>query len=562
MIDRRTFLALASLLGAGPAAVARAVEASGEEDFLVRLAAAAEGLLDLPMTAEERRLMADGLGEQLAAYRELRQVPIPDPVSPALTFDPRPGGDWRPGPTRSPAARPTAEALRPPATADGWAFRSAAELGRSVARREVSSLELTRLYLERLERHDPKLLCVITLLAERALAEAEAADRALARGESRGPLHGVPWGAKDLLATRGSPTTWGAAPYRNQSFDQDASVVTRLGEAGAPLLAKLTLGELAWGDLWFGGKTRNPWNLEEGSSGSSAGSASAVAAGLVGFALGSETWGSIVSPCDRCGVSGLRPTFGRISRHGAMALSWSMDKLGPIARTVEDLALVFAATYGPDDRDPWSLDGPGFSWPVRLEPRRLRVGVLAADFERKSEDDADAERQALEKAALAAVAGLGVDLIPVELPRIPVEPLSIILSAEAAAAFDELTRSGRDDLLSRQGTASWQNVFRHSRFIPAVEYLQANRVRRLLIAEMARLFERVDAYLAPPFAGPNLLLTNLSGHPQAVVPCGFRENGTPVSITFVGNLFAEADLLALARAYQEATGHHLRHPAL
>ncbi len=562
MIDRRTFLALASLVGAGPSVVARAAEASGEEDFLVRLAAAAEGLLDLPMTAEERRLMADGLDEQLTAYRALHKVSIRSPVTPALTFDPRPGPGWRPAPTRCPIARPSQAASPPPATVDGWAFRSAAELGRAVARREVSSVELTRLYLERLERHDPRLFCVVSLLAERALAEAEAADRALARGESRGPLHGVPWGAKDLLATRGSRTTWGAALYREQRFDEDATVVSRLGAAGAPLLAKLSLGELAWGDLWFGGETRNPWNLEEGSSGSSAGSASAVAAGLVGFALGSETWGSIVSPCDRCGASGLRPTFGRLSRHGAMALSWSMDKLGPIARTVEDLALVFAATHGPDDQDPCAIAGGPFPWPVAFEPRRLRVGVLAADFERKPEDAAAAERLALEQAAVAAVSALGVELIPIELPRVPVEPLSIILSAEAAAAFDELTRSGRVDLLTRQGAASWQNVFRHSRFIPAVEYLQANRVRSLLIAEMAKLFEHVDAYLAPPFAGLNLLLTNLSGHPQVVVPCGFRANGTPASITFVGNLFAEADLLALAQAYQESTGHHLKHPAL
>jgi Asp-tRNA(Asn)/Glu-tRNA(Gln) amidotransferase A subunit family amidase len=374
----------------------------------------------------------------------------------------------------------------------------------------------------------------------------------------------VPWGAKDLFAVAGHPTTWGAEPYREQRFDRDAAVVERLDAAGAVLVAKTTLGALAWGDVWFGGRTRNPWNPVQGSSGSSAGSAAATAAGLVGFALGTETWGSIVSPSTRVGASGLRPTFGRVPRTGAMALSWTMDKVGPICRTVEDCALVFAAIHGPDGADRTVVDAP-FEWDPDLDPRRLRVGFTPALFEEKrgEGEDEDAEWRGLDLAVLDVLRGLGIELVPISLPDdLPVDALSFLLSAEAAAAFDELTRSGRDDLLVRQVEQAWPNVFRQARLIPAVEYIQANRVRSLLMERWGRMMADLDAYVVPSFGGSNLLATNLTGHPAVVVPDGFRADGTPTSITFQGRLFGEAPLLALAHAYQRATDFHQRHPDL
>ena len=444
------------------------------------------------------------------------------------------------------------------------------ELSAALAARKLSSVELTRLYLDRLERWNPLLECVVTLTPERALAAAERADREIAAGDWRGPLHGVPWGAKDLLAARGYPTTWGARPYQEQVIDEDATAVARLEAAGAVLVAKLTLGALAWGDVWFGGTTRSPWNPAEGSSGSSAGSASAVAAGLVGFALGSETWGSIVSPATRCGATGLRPTFGRVSRHGAMALAWSMDKLGPLARSVDDCALVFSAIHGPDGLDPTVVDRP-FAWDPGLDPRRLRVGYAKALFEDEPDQgEADPaaiarakEQRAHDLATLDVLRGLGIEPVPFELPSsLPVPHLAFILAAEAATAFDVLTRSDRDDLLVRQIERAWPNVFRQARLIPAVEYLQANRVRTLLLRAMEEALGGLDAYVCPSFGGDNLLLTNLTGHPCVVVPNGFRADGAPTSITFCGRLHREAELLALARAYQEATDWHRRRPDL
>ena len=328
------------------------------------------------------------------------------------------------------------------------------------------------------------------------------------------------------------------------------------------LVAKLTLGALAWGDVWFGGKTRNPWQLGQGSSGSSAGSASATAAGLVGFAIGTETWGSIVSPCSRVGATGLRPTFGRVSRAGAMALSWTLDKIGPICRGVEDCALVFAAIHGPDGEDPTVIDAP-FAWDPALDPTRLVVGWVRELFEGEPEDEDEAAWRERDLAALATLRGMGVRLVPMELPTdLPIDALSFVLSAEAAAAFDELTRTNRDDLLVRQIRNAWPNVFRQARTIPAVEYVQANRVRTLLMRRLAEAMAGLDAYVVPSFGGSNLLLTNLTGHPAVVVPHGFRDDGTPTSFTFQGERFGEAKLLALARAFQDATDFHLRHPDL
>ncbi|MEP0774640.1 MAG: amidase, partial [Acidobacteriota bacterium] len=441
------------------------------------------------------------------------------------------------------------------------AFLSVGELSALLRTRQVRAQELAELYLDRLRRLDEKLQCVVTLTPERALEQARRADRELAAGRWRGPLHGIPWGAKDLLAVRGYPTTWGAGPYRSQVLDEDATVVRRLDAAGAVLVAKLTLGELAMGDVWFGGTTKNPWKLEQGSSGSSAGSAAAVAAGLVGFAIGSETRGSILSPCTRCGATGLRPTFGAVPRTGAMALSWSMDKLGPIARTAQDCALIFDAIRGPDGADDTVVAAP-FSWDPEADVRRLKVGYLASLFEREGGKDEDHEWRAHEREALEVLRRLGVELRPIELPDLPVDALSFILTAEAAAAFDELTRSGRDAELVRQDERAWPNIFRQARAIPAVEYIQANRVRRLAMQAMGRTLAGLDAYVSPTFGGANLPLTNLTGHPAVVLPVGFRADGTPTSITFCGNLFREDAALALAAAYQRATDHHRRRPPL
>jgi Asp-tRNA(Asn)/Glu-tRNA(Gln) amidotransferase A subunit family amidase len=417
------------------------------------------------------------------------------------------------------------------------------------------------MYLGRLRRLDPVLHAVITYTEERALEQAERADREIAAGRYRGPLHGIPWGAKDLLAVRGYPTTWGSPIFKEQVFDEDATVVERLEKAGAVLVAKLSLGELARGDVWFGGMTRNPWNLEQGSSGSSAGSAAATVAGGVAFGIGSETLGSIVSPSTRNGATGLRPTFGRVSRHGAMTLCWSLDKLGPLARSAEDCALVFEAIHGPDGKDATVVDRP-FVWNPGLDVKKLRVGYARSLFEQKPAEGQE-EWHDLDLAALEALRGLGVELRPIELPKeLPIDALRVILTAEAAAAFDELTRSGQDDRMVQQTENAWPNSFRQGQTVPAVAYIQANRVRTLLMREMDRLFADLDACVVPTFAGSGILLTNLTGHPAVVVPDGFRKDGTPTSLTFLGRLYGEAEALALARAFQEATGFHLRHPEL
>jgi Asp-tRNA(Asn)/Glu-tRNA(Gln) amidotransferase A subunit family amidase len=358
---------------------------------------------------------------------------------------------------------------------------------------------------------------------------------------------------------RGYPTTWGATPLKEQRFDEDATVVKRLDQAGAVLVAKLSMGALANGDVWFGGKTRNPWKPAEGSRGSSAGSASAVAAGLVGFAIGTETRGSILSPCTRCGATGLRPTFGLVSRHGAMALSWSMDKIGPICRTVEDCALVFDAIHGPDGRDETVIDMP-FSWDADRDPRDLRVGYLRSAFKEAPGTDQN-EWYEFNLATLEAVRSMGIELVPIELPEVPIGALGFILRVEAAAAFDEMTRANVDDTLVRQDPSAWPNRLRTARAVPAVEYIQANRVRRIAMREMARILEGIDVYLSPT-RGNNLRITNLTGHPAVVVPNGYRADGTPTSVTFCGNLFRDSEALLLARAYQGETGFHLQHPRL
>jgi len=514
--------------------------------------AAAARLIGLEFTPDERTLMLGELERHRAEYAALRGVALPNAVPPRAIFEAPRTACTPDSPPADAAPAGRAPGVERPADLEQLAYASVAELGELIRTRTISVTELTRMFLDRLARHDAELAAVVTLTEQRALAQAAELDRELAAGRYRGPLHGIPYGAKDLFAVEGYPTTWGATPYRDQTIAATASVVSRLDEAGAVLIAKLSLGALALGDVWFGGQTHNPWNLEQGSSGSSAGSAASVAAGLVPFALGSETLGSIVSPATRVGVTGLRPTFGRVSRHGVMSLAWSMDKVGILCRDAETCATVFGAIAGCDGLDPSVVDAP-FEYPPELGAQRLRVGYAPAELA--------APRPGREQslATLAVLEQLGAELVPLELPALPIDSLTIVLFAEAAAAFDELTRSGADDLLVRQTGNAWPNIFRAARLIPAVEYIQANRVRTLLAEAMAERFAGVDVYVAASL-GPSLTLTNLTGHPAVVVPNGFIDEHTPTSITFIGKPFDEATPLALAARYQAATSHHRRRP--
>ncbi|MGH9804560.1 MAG: amidase [Candidatus Acidiferrales bacterium] len=569
---RRQVLKTLAAMGVASAVFARALEALAAEKLQVteEMIRQAEWIAGVTYTDDDRKLMLKDLSDAQGDYERLRGVTLTNSIPPALWFQPAPGAN--PPPAARGRVEPSgwASAQRP-TSEEGLAFATVGELAALLVSRQISSVELTRLYLGRLRRYDPLLRCVITLTEELALAQAARADAEIARGRYRGALHGIPWGAKDLLAVPGYRTTWGSVPYKEQKLAEKATVATRLEEAGAVLVAKLSLGELAWGDVWFDATTKNPWKTDQGSSGSSAGSSSATAAGLVGFAIGSETWGSIVSPCTRCGATGLRPTFGRVSRHGAMALAWSMDKLGPIGRSVEDCALVFGAIHGADGLDPSAVDRP-FSWPLGRDVRSLRVGYLVDLFEEdrgknaeKDEDKARArEWQEFDLRTLEVLRKLGINLVPIKLSdKIPVSALSLILTAEAATAFDELVRTRKTDQLVRQVEQAWPNVFRQGELIPAVEYIRANRIRTLAMRELETALGDVDAYVAPSFGGDHLLLTNLTGHPAVVVPNGFRtSDATPTSITFMGRLNRETEVLALAHAYQQATDFHLKRPPL
>lgn len=575
--DRRAFVEYFASAGLGSTLLPGVLwsRISEGEDITAQTVACAEEMAGLVFTEEERAMMVDGLKQQAQRIGALHKVVIPNDVAPAIIFNPLP-----PGVTPGGSARRLASARAPrmvrsrvstrarPENLDELAFLPVTELSEHIRTRKVSSTELTDMYLGRIRKYNPALQCVITVTEERARKQAREADREIARGKYRGPLHGIPWGAKDLLATKGYLTTWGAGPYKTQTIDADAEVVRRLDAAGAVLVAKLTLGELAQGDNWFGGITKNPWKLDQGSSGSSAGPASATAAGLVGFSIGSETLGSISSPATRCGVTGLRPTFGRVPRTGAMALSWTMDKLGPLCRSVEDCALVFNAIHGADGQDPTAVDAP-FSWNAMLKPDSLRVGYVKAAFDLPAVDPKDDKRnlhptKAFDDAALDVLRSIGVKLIPVELPDIPYDAMRIILTAEAAAAFDSLTRSNRDSELVQQGKNDWANTFRTARFIPAVDYVNANRLRTITIAKWHELMQTVDVIVTPTSASglTQLVATNLTGHPAIILPHGFRADGTPVSITFLGGLYEESKLLALANAYQHATSFHLKRPVL
>ena len=516
--------------------------------------AVAGKLIGLEFTHGERKMMVDGIKRNRSHYTDLRKIEINNSIPPALSFSPiLPGMKF--DKKRASFSLSKLPKIETPENIEDVAFYPVTALAQLIRTRQITSTQLTKMYLDRLKKYGPMLKCLVTLTEDLALKQAKKADEEIAAGRYRGPLHGIPWGAKDLLATKGYKTTWGAAPFKDQVIDEDATVVRRLEEAGAVLVAKLSMGALAMGDVWFDGTTKNPWNLEQGSSGSSAGPASATAAGLVGFTIGTETLGSIVSPCTRCRVTGLRPTFGRVSRYGAMALSWSMDKIGPIGRSVEDCAVVFNAIRGPDGKDMTVVDLP-FEWNPTQNLKDIRVGYLKTAFEE------DTVRAAQHEIVLKTLRSLSVDLIPMELPDFSVNALSHILSAEAAAAFDELTRSDRDDLLVRQDKRAWPNSFRTSRLIPAVEYIQANRARTLIMEKMAETMKNVDVFVTPSYGGNVLSLTNLTGHPCVVVPIGEDEKGNSVSISFIGNLFEEGKALFVAKVFQDATDFHLKHPKL
>ncbi len=573
-IDRRHVLKVLSAAGVGSAVFGRALctmvaGAPQVTDEMIRQAAWISGTA---LTDDQRKLMLEGINQTEADYAKLRAIALSNAVPPAFTFEPMVGGKRPRSATSQRRPSPSAgKHILPPGTKDDVAFAPVTMLSEWLRRKSISSTELTTLYLERIERLDPKLHAVITPTPERARERAAAADAEIAKGRWRGPLHGVPYGAKDLLAVAGYPTTWGSVPFKNQVLNETAAVVERLDASGAVLIAKTAVGELAWGDVWFDGMCRNPWKLAQGSSGSSAGSASLTAAGCVGFAIGTETWGSIVSPSTRCGVTGFRPTFGRVSRSGAMALSWTMDKVGPIARSVTDCALVFSAIHGGDTRDPYSRTAP-FSWPVERAPKSIRIGYVKslfdADYTKMADKDEDKgayeEWKAFDARSLDTLRMLGFELIPIEFEfSVPVPPLATILSAEAACAFDALVRDGRVETMVRQVADAWPNVFRQGELIPAVEYLRAQRLRTIVMREMEKHMEAVEVYVVPSFGGDNLLLTNLTGHPAVVVPNGFRVlDGTPTSITFQGRLDDDDLTLAVAQAYQQATDFHSRRPKL
>jgi Asp-tRNA(Asn)/Glu-tRNA(Gln) amidotransferase A subunit family amidase len=548
LVRRRTVLKALGALGAGSLAFRRAlaVQTSQAGKVTPDMIRQAEWIAGLELTDKERERVAKEVLESLDSCRALRKIEVGYDVPPAIAFHPAPGRLPAQGVKRNQVKTSGSVGMKRPSSDEELAFLSVADLSALIRTRQVSSTELTRLYLSRLKRFDPMLKCVATLTEDLALKQSAQADAEIAAGKTRGPLHGIPWGAKDLIAYPGYPTGWGAPQFKDRVIAEKATVAARLDEAGAVLVAKLSLGALAMGDMWYGGKTRSPWDPRRGSSGSSAGSASAVAAGLVGFALGSETLGSIVSPCRACGATGLRPTFGRVSRHGCMALSWSMDKIGPITRSAEDCALVFDAIHGHDGLDATAVDEP-FSWPSTRALEGLKIGY-----------EPETARPFQDFEELRVLQALGFELVPIQLPReVPAEAILIMLTVESAAAFDGLTRQH-----ITEGLNSWPDSFLQGQLIPAVEYVRAARVRTLLMRGMERVLERVDMYVG---SGPNLVITNLTGHPTVVLPGGFRDiNGRPGprSITLSGRLYDEATLLAVAQAYQHATRNHLHHPPL
>jgi Asp-tRNA(Asn)/Glu-tRNA(Gln) amidotransferase A subunit family amidase len=519
----------------------------------IQLVKNALSLSDLSFTDAEADSMLDGLKENRDVFYAMHQLYPPNNLAYPFAFNPAIG-------KKIPQQKTTISWNIPanvqlPANRNELAFYSLPQLASLIKNKKISSVELTSFFINRLKKWGDTLQCVISLTDEIALQQARQADDELKKGIYRGPLHGIPYGLKDLFAVKGTKTTWGSTPYKDQVIDEDAYVYQQLKNAGAILCAKLSLGALAFDNKWFGGATKNPWNLKQGSSGSSAGSAAATAAGLLPFAIGTETWGSIISPSTRCGATGLRPTFGSVSRSGGMVLSWSLDKVGPICRSAEDAAIVFSVINGTDGKDPGSVDH-AFNYTGKADMKKLRIGYAANYFRRL-------DSNAAERKVLDIYRSLGADIKAISFPDSAIYPfdiMNVVISAESAAAFDELTRTNRDELIERQDKNFWPNIFRTSRLIPAVEYINANRWRSKLCDDMNAFMKDFDVVIVPTFAGNQTAITNLTGHPVVCMPIGFNRNGSPLSITLIGNLYDEATILAAAKAFQDKTEHNKKHP--
>ena len=511
-------------------------------------------LIDVQLTAAEKDSATDGINEQLKLYKKMHQHNLPNNNPYPFSFTPALPGYTIPV-KQFPVNWQIPSNTILPKNRNELAFYSIPQLASLIKTKKISAVELTKFFLARLKKWGDTLQCVITLTEELALQQAQQADDEIKRGNYKGPLHGIPYGLKDLFAVKGYKTTWGSVPYKDQVIDEDAFVYTQLKNAGAVLCAKLSMGELAFADRWFGGKTKNPWNLQLGSSGSSAGSASATVAGLLPFAIGTETYGSIVSPSHTCGATGLRPTFGSVSRSGAMVLSWSLDKAGPICRSAEDAAIVFYYLKGTDGKDDGAVDR-AFNYNGNANWKTLRIAYAANYFNKLAANAAQWE-------VITTLQKAGAQIAAVDFPDSSIYPFNIIgtvISAESAAAFDELTRSNKDDLITRQDKNFWPNAFRVSRFIPAVEYINANRHRYALMQDMQAFMKNYDVVIVPSFAGSQLPITNLTGHPVVCMPIGMTDKGLPNSITLIGNLYDEATILAVAKAYQDATSFNKMHP--
>jgi len=570
-LNRRKFLGYFSAAGLGSTLLPGALLAVAQDtpQVTTEMVAAAAKIAGVPLSEEAQKRAAESLNRQdslLKNFQSLREMNLGNDTPLALIFNPILPGVKRPEGESFLKTSKIKTAV--PKTDEDLAFLPTTHLAQLLKNRHIKSVDLTKICLERLKKHDPVLKCVVTLTEDLALKQSGQADRELADGNWRGMLHGIPWGAKDLLAVKGYKTTFGASPYKDQVIDRNATVFDRLTKAGAVLVAKLTMGALAQGDRWFGGQTKSPWDPQNpnlGSSGSSAGPAAAVTAGLVPFAIGTETRGSIISPSSRCGVTGLRPSFGRVSRYGAMALSWTMDKIGPLCRTAEDCAIVLAAIQGPDGLDNTVLELP-FAWDAGGDVRRLRVGYLKSDFEGDIPDDPQnpdrvrrqREIRDMNRTALTFFLSLGLKPEPVELPKLGSEAMNFILTTEASAAFDDLVHGGNLDLLSAEPERSnWVNAFRLHALVPAVEYIQANRARFRLMEAYHQFFQGMDVLVGSAL-GP----TNLTGHPEVSFPHGFDSKGQPATLRLTGKLFGEADILLLAHAFQGRTDFHLRRPKL
>lgn len=512
-------------------------------------------LIGVEFSEEKIDTLYGYLEKNTEGYDSLRKYSLDNKVFPALLFDPIPKGFVFPEPKDSILSWNIPEEISMPDSLGQLAFYTIPQLASLIKNKKLSSLELTEFFLNRLKKHGPTLQCTITLTEALAIAQAKKLDAELANGHYRGILHGIPYGVKDLMSVKGYPTTWGSEPYKNQVIEETATVVEKLQKAGGVLVAKLVSGALARGDVWFGGKTKNPWDIEEGASGSSAGSGSATSAGLVPFALGTETLGSITSPSSKNGITGLRPTYGRVSRFGVMSLSWSMDKVGPMCRNAEDCAIVFSIIQGEDVLDK-TTSSVTFNYDSTLNFKDFKVAYLKDDMEK----DTTKGKDNLTK-ALKTLRNLGVNPTAVNLPTdIPFDGFDIILRAESGAFFDELVRSGRVDQMVEQDKKSRANSLRQSRFIPAVEYLQANRHRQVLIEKMHQIMKDYDVLISPSFGNKQLLITNLTGHPVIAVPTGLDEEEHPTSVTFVGNLYDEEKILLFAKGFQEATEFDEMHP--